>query len=78
MVEIRDKPFSNLLNYRNKRYISLFELYFDYYSPIYFKRDYYNQYLVGLIEDSPVKNYRYFGHVNINKKSIPTKYLDNK
>jgi len=78
MVEIRDKPFSNLLNYRNKQYISLFDLYFDYYSPIFFKRDYYNHYLVGFVEEAPLKNHRYFGHVNINKKSIPTKYLDNK
>lgn len=47
MFEIRDKPISTLQNYKNSRYISLFDLFFDYYTPIFFKRTYYNMYLIG-------------------------------
>jgi hypothetical protein len=47
MFELRDKPFSTLQNYRNTGYISLFDLYFDFYSPIFFKRSYFNMYLTG-------------------------------
>ena len=47
MVEIRDKPFSSLQSYYNTKYISLFDLYFNYYSPIFFKRDSYVDYLSG-------------------------------
>lgn len=77
MVEIRDKAFSNLSNYRNTKYISLFDLYFDYYSPIFFKRDYYNQYLVGF-DPEEHKNTRYFGNVHINHRPIPCRYISNK
>jgi hypothetical protein len=47
MFELREKPFSTLQNYRNTKYISLFDLYFDYYTPIFFKRSYYDAYLCG-------------------------------
>jgi len=67
MVELRDKPFGNLSNYRNTKHISLFDLYFDYYSPIPFKRDYYNQYLVGF-DPEDHSNVRYFGNVNLNHR----------
>ena len=38
MAEIRDKPIS-LKNYKDTDYISLFDLYFDYYSPIFLKKN---------------------------------------
>ena len=76
MFKIRDKTFSNLKNYKNTKYISLFDLYFDYYTPILFKRSYYNMYLVGLQDDEPAKNHRYFGNVQINHRSIPVTYLE--
>lgn len=68
MFELRDKPFSSLQNYKNTKFISLFDLYFDYYSPIFFKRNYYTNYLVGLEKDEPVKNNRYFGNVHMNHR----------
>lgn len=75
MVELREKPFSQLNSYRNTKYISLFDLYFDFYSPIFFKRDHFTQYLVGLDSDAPKKNTRYFGNVHINHRSIPLRYI---
>ena len=47
MLEIREKPLT-LQNYRFTEYISLFDLYFTYYSPIFFKRDTYLNYVTGL------------------------------
>lgn len=76
MFEIRDKPLSNLIGYRNSRYISLFDLYFDYYSAIFFKRNYYAQYLVGFQKDEALKYSRYFGNVNLNHREVPTRYLE--
>jgi hypothetical protein len=75
MFEIRDKPFSTLQNYQNTKYISLFDLYFDFYSPIFFKRNYFCDYLVGLDKDEPLKNTRYFGNVHLNHRAIPCRYL---
>jgi hypothetical protein len=60
MVEIREKPMT-LTTYRNTNYISLFELYFDYYSPIYLKHDNFSHYLVGKDEKE------YFGWVHLNR-----------
>lgn len=75
MFEIRDKPLSNLINYRNSRYISLFELFFDYYSPIFFKRDYYKEYLTGFTKEDAHLYTRYFGNVYLNHREIPLCYL---
>ena len=75
MFEIRDKPFSNLMNYRNTRYISLFELYFDYYSPIFFKRDYFKEYLTGFTKEDAHLHTRYFGNVYLNHRETPLCYL---
>lgn len=76
MFEIRNKPFSTLQCYRNTKYISLFDLYFDYYSPIFFKRDHFREYLTGFEQDSPLKNNRYFGNVYLNHRSVPKVYLE--
>ena len=76
MFKLREKTFSNLINYKNRQYISLFDLYFDYYTPILFKRSYYNMYLVGFDKDDPIKNHRYFGNVQINHRRIPVTYLE--
>lgn len=70
MFAIRDKPLS-LTNYRDTEYISLFDLFFDYYSPIPVKRHEYNEYLVGL-RDEDLKMY---GQVHINHRKIPEKYI---
>ncbi len=75
MFEIRPKTLSTLQGYRNTKYISLFDLYFDYYSPIFFKRDYYREYLTGFVEDAPLKNNRYFGNVYLNYRKIPKVFL---
>ena len=66
--EIREKPLS-LKNYKNTDYISLFDLYFDYYSPIFLKKDQYCQYLVG--KDEP----QLFGWVHFNKRICKPVYL---
>ena len=58
-----------------RRYISLFDLYFDYYSPIFFKRDHFREYLTGFEEEAPLKNSRYFGNVYLNYRKIPKAYL---
>ena len=76
MFKVRDKTFSNLINYRNTSYISLFDLYFDFYSPIFFKRSYYNMYLVGLDSEEPRKNTRYFGNVQLNRRRLPSVFLE--
>ena len=46
MFQIRDKPIT-LKNYKDTDYISLFDLYFDQYSPIFLKKDNFCHYLVG-------------------------------
>ena len=78
MAEIRDKPFSTLQCFRNTKYISLFDLYFDFYSPVFFKRSYFNMYLTGFNDDSNEarKNTRYFGNVHLNNHSIPCRYIE--
>lgn len=70
MFEIRDKPLS-LQNYRDTEYISLFDLFFDYYSPIPVKRHEYNEYLVGFKDD----DMKMFGQVHINHRKIPERYI---
>jgi hypothetical protein len=75
MCELRPKPFSSLQCYKNTKYISLFDLYFDYYSPIFFKRDHFREYLAGFEEDAPLKNSRYFGNVYLNHRNLPKQYL---
>lgn len=59
------------MNYRNTEYISLFDLYFDYYSPIPFKRNEWNEYLVGFNDD----NLKMFGNVHLNNRPVPCRYL---
>lgn len=77
MFELREKTFSTLQNYRNTKYISLFDLYFDFYSPIFFKRSYYNAYLCGYHNKEDSKEFnRYFGNVHINHRSIPPRYIE--
>lgn len=76
MFQLRDKPFSSLQGFRNTKYISLFDLYFDYYTPIFFKRSYYDMYLTGLADEDPKLNTRYFGNVHINKRGIPCRYIE--
>jgi hypothetical protein len=51
-------------------------LYFDYYSPIFFKRNYYNQYLVGFQKEDAILYSRYFGHVHLNHRPIPHTYIE--
>ena len=68
--DIREKPLS-LENYRDTEYVSLFDLYFDYYSPIPIKRHEYNEYLVGF-KDEDLKMY---GQVHINNGRIPDRYI---
>lgn len=46
MFKIREKPLK-LSNYKDTDYISLFDLYFDLYSPVFMKRDNFTHYLVG-------------------------------
>jgi hypothetical protein len=70
MFEIREKPLS-LMNYKGTEYISLFDLFFDYYSPIPVKRHEYNEYVVGL-NDEDMKMY---GQVHINNRKIPERYI---
>lgn len=55
--------------------ISLFDLYFEYYSPIFFKRDHFREYLVGFEKEAPLPNSRYFGNVYLNYRRIPKVYL---
>ena len=45
MAELREKPLT-LRNYRDTEFISLFDMYFDYYSPIFLKKDKFCEYLV--------------------------------
>lgn len=68
MFEIREKPIS-LRNYRDTDYVSLFDLYFDEYSPIFLKKDHFAQYLVGKDE------IQYFGWVYLNNKKCTPVYL---
>jgi hypothetical protein len=68
MVEIREKPMT-LSTYRNTDYISLFELYFDYYSPIYLKHDNFCHYLVGKDDKDN------FGWVYLNKNNCKPVYV---
>jgi len=75
MFELREMPISSLQNFRNSNYISLFDLYFDFYSPIFFKRSYYNMYLTGFDEEKP-KDTRYFGNVQLNHRRLPSVYLE--
>ncbi len=70
MFDLREKPLS-LANYRDTEYISLFDLFFDYYSPIPSKRHEYNEYCVGL-NDEDLKMY---GQVHINHRRIPDRYI---
>ena len=70
MFEIREKPLS-LINYRDTEYISLFDLFFDYYSSIPLKRHEYNEYLVGF--DS--HDEKMFGQVHLNHRKIPERYI---
>ena len=70
MAEMRDKPIS-LKNYRDTEYISLFDLYFDAYSPIFFKRDRFCQYLVAKDEED------LFGWVYLNTRKTKPYYLKN-
>ena len=63
MFQIRDKPLS-LINYRNTEYVSIFDLFFDYYSPIPIKRHEYNEYVVGL-NDEDLRN---FGQVHLKTR----------
>lgn len=63
MFRIRDKPLS-LRNYQNTEYISLFDLYFDYYSPMFFKKDKYNAYILGH------KTPEHFGYVTLNHRPM--------
>ena len=51
--------------------MSLFDLFFDYYSPIPIKRHEYNEYLVGN-NDSYDKM---FGQVHINHRKIPERFI---
>jgi hypothetical protein len=55
--------------------ISLFDLYFEYYSPIFFKRDHFREYLVGFEKEAPLPNSRYFGNVFLNYRRVPKVYL---
>ena len=71
MVSIREKPIS-LKNYRDTDFISLFDLYFNYYSPIFFKKDKYSHYLVG--EDDE----KFFGWVHLNNRKTVPYYLKKK
>jgi hypothetical protein len=68
MVKIREKPMT-LSCYRDTDYISLFELYFDYFSPIFMKRDNYCNYLVGKDEK------QYFGWVHLNRNKCNPIYV---
>ena len=68
MAEIRDKPLS-LRNYRDTDYISIFDLYFDYYSPIFLKKNQFSEYLVN--KDDP----EYFGWVHFNNRKCNPVYL---
>lgn len=70
MFDIREKPLS-LQNYRDTEYISLFDLFFDYYSPIPIKRHEFNEYLVGF-KDEDLKMY---GQVHINHRKLPERYI---
>lgn len=65
MFEIREKPFS-LLNYKGWEYVSLFQLYFDYYSPIYFRHPYFSQFRVY----HEPNRHRHFGFVNFNLQEL--------
>lgn len=60
-----------MANYRDTEYISLFDLFFDYYSPIPVKRHEFNEYVVGLKDDEM----KMFGQVHINNKKIPERYI---
>ena len=66
MFNIREKPLS-LANYRETEYISLFDLFFDYYSSIPVKRHEYNEYVVGLKDE----DMKMFGQVHMNNRRIP-------
>lgn len=68
MFQIRDKPIT-LKNYKDTDYISLFDLYFDQYSPIFLKKDNFCHYLVGKDE------MQYFGWVHLNNKKCSPVYL---
>lgn len=68
MFELRDKPIS-LRNYKDTEYVSLFDLYFDYYSPMFLKKDQFCQYLVG--KDEP----ELFGWVYLNHRKCQPQYI---
>ena len=70
MFNIREKPLS-LANYRETEYISLFDLFFDYYSSIPVKRHEYNEYVVGLKDE----DMKMFGQVHMNNRRIPERYI---
>jgi hypothetical protein len=61
----------SLANYRDTEYISLFDLFFDYYSPIPVKRHEFNEYVVGLKDD----DLKMFGQAHINNRKIPERYI---
>lgn len=69
MFEIREKPLS-LANYKDTDYISIFDLFFDYYSPIFLKKDKFAQYLVEK------DNMDLFGWVYLNNKKYEPVYLN--
>ncbi len=58
-----------LSNYKDTDYISLFDLYFNSYSPIFMKKDNFTQYLVGKDEKE------YFGWVHLNNRKCAPVYL---
>ena len=68
MAEIREKPIT-LANYRDTDYISVFDLYFEYYSPIWLKKDCFSEYLVGKDE------LQYFGYVHMNTRKCDPVYM---
>ena len=69
MAEIREKPLS-LRNYKDSEYISVFDLFFDYYSPIFLKKNKFSEYLVN--KDDP----EYFGWVHLNNRKCAPVYLN--
>lgn len=69
LFQLRDKPIT-LVNYRDTDYVSLFDLYFENYSALFLKRDYYMQYLVEK------DNKELFGYVYLNHRKCKSVYLN--